>query len=126
MIKDLGTIKRSIIGCLILLFCGSSVLYGFARAYRKSGTATTTNATVVFSFNPRTFTACNDETAGGSSLYIDPTDGVAATTDDSTNLIIKAAECHTFQLDDPSVLNEFEVGVITSAGTAAYRLQAIR
>lgn len=125
MIKYLGTIKRSIIGCLILLVCGSP-LFAFARAYGKSGTATTTNATITFSFNPISVTACNDNTAGNPALYIDITDGIATTADGSTNLIILAAECHTFTLEDKNVSNVFTVGVITASGTAAYRLHGVR
>lgn len=113
------------LGLLICLLV-APLTFGFARAYGKSGTATTTNATVTFTFNPVSLTACNDNTAGNPALYIDFTDGVATTADGSTNLIILAAECHTFTFEDKNVLNEFTVGVITASGTAAYRLHGVR
>lgn len=97
-----------------------------ARAYGKSGTASNTNAVITVPFNPTSVVICDDEAAGGTSLYADITDGVAVAADDSTNVIIKGGECLSIKLDDKSVLNTFAVGLITSSSTAAYRLMAFR
>lgn len=92
----------------------------------KAGTASNVNATVTFTFNPRTFTVCNDEASGGTALWIDFTDGVAVASDDSTNIRILAAECHSWTFDSNNVLDSFTVGVITAAATAAYRMEGAR
>lgn len=126
MFKDSGTIKRSIIGCLILLASAFPVYASTARAWGKVGTATTTNATLTCTFNPKTLAVCNTETAGGTAFFIDFTDGIATTDDNSTNIKILANTCHTWTFSDPNVLNEFTIGVITASSTAAYTMEAVR
>lgn len=121
-LNKLGQLK-TLIGCLILLSAALPSFASTARAYGKSGTATTTNTAVTVTFNPVSLTVCND---GAVNLYVDFTDGVAVAADNSTNLIVGASECHSWVFQDKNVNNEFIVGLITGSSTAAYRLNAIR
>lgn len=122
-LNKLGQLK-TLIGCLILL---SAVLPSFAstaKAYQKSGNAAAGNAQITVTFNPRNLAVCNDDAT--NAFWIDFTDGVAAASDNSTNIKILANTCVTFTFYDANVLNEFIVGLITDAGTPAYRIFATR
>jgi hypothetical protein len=94
------------------------------RGWGKSGTATTTNATLTAPFAPTDMCISNDGTA---DLIFDFTDGVATTADNSTNMTIKQGEsfCQEFS-EQKAVYSTFTIGVITASGTAAYRIQAWR
>lgn len=100
--------------------------YAAPRAYFKTGTASSTNATVTFTFNPASFCVANDETAGGTALWFDITDGIAVAADNSTNIKVLAGETVCASLLDKNVTNAFTVGVITASSTASYRIFGIR
>lgn len=90
------------------------------KAYGKSGTATTTNAVITFPFNPSSI--CVSNTGTTNNLYFDYTDGIAVAADDSTNHLVPPGATLCLAWNDPNVVNEFLVGVITSASTTTYNI----
>lgn len=111
---------------LLALILSPVISFAAPRAYYNSGTATTSNATVTFTFNPASFCIANDEASGGTALWFDVTDGVAAATANGTNIKVLAGETFCLSFLDPNVTNTFTVGVITASSTAAYRMFGIR
>lgn len=117
---------KIVLGCLIGLAVAlpSFLEASTAKAYHKAGNAAAGNAQITVTFNPRNLAVCNDDAT--NAFWIDFTDGVAAASDDSTNIKIKGNTCVTFTFYDNNVLNEFIIGLITDAGTPAYRIFATR
>lgn len=110
----------------ILLFVSIPInLFAGPRSYGKSGTATTTNATVTLPFHPVLVCVANDSTS--IAIKIDYRDGIATLADESTNQTINAGEtyCWTF-VPNISPSNTFAIGLITASSTAAYRINASR
>jgi len=118
--------KQKLSSWITLIACvlAPSFLYAAPRTYGKSGTATNVNTQVTVTFNPSALAVCNDSSS--ISLFVDASDGVAATTDNSTNWKIAPGECHTWTFEDKNVNNTFLVGLITASSTADYRLEAVR
>jgi hypothetical protein len=90
------------------------------RPWGKSGTATTTNATLTAPNNLSSI--CVTNTGTTNNLFIDYSDGVATTADDSTNHLISPGATLCLGWDDKNVTNDFTIGVITSASTTTYNI----
>lgn len=118
--------KTLLVVLLLSLIILPLTSFAAPRAYFKTGTASSTNATVTFTFNPASFCVANDETAGGTALWFDITDGIAVAADNSTNIKVLAGETVCASLLDKNVTNAFTVGVITASSTASYRIFGIR
>lgn len=95
------------------------------RTFGKKGTATTTNATITAPFHPVMICVRNDDATNG--LYVDWTDGVATTGDESTNLYLAPGEgnCYTF-VSNISPNRSFNVGVLAAAATTAFHFNMSR
>lgn len=113
MLKKFGSLF------LVFLFLGGEA-FSAHRAWGKSGTATTTNATLTAPFNPSSI--CVSNTGTTNNLYFDYTDGVAVAADDSTNHLVPPGVTICLGWNDPNVVNDFTVGVITSASTTTYNI----
>lgn len=116
---------RKILNATLILIILPILAFAVPRAWGKVGTATNSNATLTCPFNPHTLTVCNNEASGGTAFFIDFTDGVAATTDNSTNIKIDAATCQSWTFLDQNISNTFTIGIITAASTAAYNINAV-
>lgn len=113
--------KRIFLLGLILLLAIPGV--ASPRVYGKSGTATTTNATITVPFNPGAVCVLDDSSS--IDLYINFT-GVATTADGVGNFIVKNSDgAHCYSLNPKNVSETFTIGIITSSSTAAYRIEAI-
>jgi hypothetical protein len=98
----------------------------YRKYYRDNGTATTSNYTVEFPFNPLTFTICNEEASGGVVLYYNYVTGLAASTNKSANGRLPAGLCHSFQLEDQDAMRQFNVGVLAASSTVAFMVYGTR
>ena len=113
---------------LLLILLPSIVLSAGPRSWGKSGTATVANAVLTVgstsaSFYPSALCVANLDAT--DDIFIDWTDGVAATTDNTTNQKITPGKTICFNFNNPDVLNLMEVGIIASANTPAYNINAI-
>lgn len=103
----------------------SSLLYAAPPlTWNKSGTATTSNATITAPFNP--ISVCIKNTGGTNNLWVDWTDGVATTDDDSTNVLFGPGIEYCFDFISQNVNDTFTIGVISSASTTTYKVLALR
>lgn len=93
------------------------------RSYGKWGTATTTNSQVTVAFNPAA--VCVENKSTSIDLYMDWFDGVATTTDNSTNYRLSPSKVYCFTTGNPSVAGTLVIGLITSSSTADYNIQAV-
>lgn len=119
------TLRGVIVFTLVTLLSASVASTAPPRAFGKKGTATTTNATVTFAFHPVRLCVRNDDATNG--LYIDWTDGVATTGDESTNLYLPPATLECYEFSDRKSPNEtFTVGTLAAAATTAYHINAYR
>jgi len=114
-------IKR-LLAVFVILTAFVSIGETAHRAWGKTGTATTTNATLTAPFNPAAI--CVSNTGATNNLFFDYVDGVATTADDSNNILVTpgATICHGWS--DPNVSNTFTIGLIASAATTTYAINA--
>lgn len=112
---------------LLVLLLALPVYAAGPRSWGKTGTATTTNATLTVGgatpFGPTSL--CIDNLDTTDDIYVDWSDGVATTTDNSTNIKIIHATGKCFNFSNPNVLNSFTIGILASANTPAYNIVAI-
>lgn len=108
-----------------LLLLGAQVQAAGPRAWGKSGTATTTNATVTVGaatpFYPASLCVKN---TGSQILYINWVTGVAAAVDDDTNLLIEPAAGYCFNFANPNVMNIMTIGLLSASATTTYNIIA--
>lgn len=123
-LRKLLNAAKLLISVKLIILISALPAFAAPRADHHDGNAAAGSATITFAFNPTSLAVCNDDTT--DDFWIDFTDGVAAATDDSTNIRIKKLTCVTFTFADPNVLNEFEVGIIAAANTPAYRMYGVR
>lgn len=118
---------KKILYFTILFFLASLIYAAGPRVWGKSGTATTTNATVTVGgtsiFYPASL--CVENTGATNNLFIDWSDGVATATDNSTNILIGPGKSYCFNFDNPNVLNQMDIGLLAGAATTTYNLFAI-
>ena len=115
---------RKALVLFLILLAGEASAAG-PRAYGKKGSATTTNATVTLPFHPIMICIRNDDATNG--LYVDWSDGVATAADESTNLYFAPGEANCYSFNpNKAPFETFAVGVLASAATAAYHINASR
>lgn len=120
--------KRVLAGVVLILFPTLAYAIG-PRTWGKSGTATTTNAVLTVkdaagtSFGPASLCISNLSTT--VDFFVDWTDGVAATTDDASNVKVIAGKTYCASFANPNVMNVMTIGIITASSTAAYNMFAI-
>lgn len=106
---------------LILILLANTVEAAGPRVWGKSGTATDTNATLTVggtsSFGPTSL--CFENTGATNNIFIDWSDGIATTTDNSTNIKIPPSKGYCFNFENDNVMNIFTFGIITSAATTS-------
>ncbi len=113
---------RLLMFSLTILFL-STALFA-ARGFGQWGTATGTNTQISFPFYPTEIELCNDDT-GTEELFYDVTDGVATTASGSTNIKVKAGECHHKEFEiRPST--SLKVGVISDGSSVSYRVEGTK
>lgn len=95
------------------------------RIYGFKALATTTNQVVTFPWHPTSICVKNDGATNG--IYYDWSDGVATSTNNSTNHYLSPGEtnCYTFALST-SPFSDFTVGVIAAAATSDFHINAAR
>jgi hypothetical protein len=114
---------------IALLFIALPVYSAGPRTWGKSGTATDTNAILSVkdsagtTFTPTSMCFTNISTT--TDYFIDYTDGVATTTDDSSNVKVIASTTTCFAFQQKNVVGPFTIGIITASGTAGYNAFAI-
>jgi hypothetical protein len=112
-----------------LIFCSISFISEAAgpRSWGKSGTAAITNAVLTVGgaapFYPASL--CIENRDATDSIFIDWTDSIAATVDNTTNLKILPGKNVCFEFHNPNINNLMEIGIIASANTPAYNIIAI-
>ncbi len=99
------------------------LLYGYDSA-NSGDDADTSNNQVTIPFSAHSLVICNDDDA--DNIYADFSDGVATTTNDSTNVVIKPSECKSYTLGGRNATDTIIVGLITSSGAAHFRIDAVR
>lgn len=113
----------------VLLFIAINSYAAGPRTWGKSGTATNVNATLSVkdssgtTFTPTAMCFTNTDTA--VDYFIDYTDGVATTTDDSSNIKVIHGTTSCFSFNQPNPTGPFTIGIITAASTAGYNAFAI-
>lgn len=112
-------LKRALVIFFIFLAGTSQAAH---RPWGKSGTATTTNATLTCPFNPSSL--CVSNTGGTNNLYFNYDTGVATTADNVGNHLVPPNATICLGWNDPNVTNEFLIGVITNAATTTYNINA--
>lgn len=91
----------------------------------KKGTAAVTNATLTPPFFPTTLCIKNEDATNG--IYIDWSDGVASTVDNSTNLYIQPGQLYCYEFNQrSSPSRDIQIGIIAVAATPAYHIHAYR
>lgn len=98
------------------------------RIWGKSGTASTSNTTVTVGSASTPFypmRLCFSNLDATNNIFFDWTDGVAATTDDSTNLLVSPGEKVCLETYNQNVTNVMTIGIIASAATPAYVIKAV-
>lgn len=111
---------------LLLLLLVTSVEAAGPRSWSDKGTATVTNSQkTVGGSSPFGPAAVCIENAGSVDIYFDWTDGVAAATDGSTNLVVTAGKSLCFSNLSKNVVNTMVIGFITGSSTADYTINAI-
>lgn len=126
-----GLLKIQIITCLIILSSTPPILaeqntksWGYDSTSSGGSTASTSNLQLTVPFNPTGVAVCNDSAT--IKIFVDLTDGVAAATNNSTNISIAPLECHTWKFAAKNASNTFLIGIITGSSTANIRAEAIR
>lgn len=118
---------RSILSAILFLSLAFSTNAAGPRSWNKSGTATTSNATLTVGgstpFGPAA--VCVSNTGDTNSLYFDWTDGVATTTDNSTNQVVPPSMTICYSNLSKNVVNVMQIGVITASSTTTYVFNAI-
>lgn len=113
--------------CLVLIvaFPHFSVESAGPQVWGKKGTATTTNAVLTPAFYPTRLCIKNEDATNG--IYIDWSDGVATTADNSTNLYIQPGTLYCYEFNERSPSNrEITIGIISVAATPAYHIHSYR
>lgn len=116
--------KRLIVLWVFVLVSSVSAAFASVHQYQKKNTATTSNQTVTFTFNPAVW--CINNSDASTNLWYDATDGVAAATDNSTNIELEFGSTHCYYNRSNNVLNIPTIGVITASGTATYKIWGYR
>jgi hypothetical protein len=118
-----------LVAIVVGVLLSSPVFSSGPRTWGKSGTATNTNAQLSVkdsagtTFSPTAMCFTNSSTT--IDFFIDYTDGVATTTDDSSNVKILAGTTTCFSFQQKNVIGPFLIGIITASSTAAYNAFAI-
>jgi hypothetical protein len=120
--------KRIIYLTLLASLIASQTFAAGPRAWGKSGTATVSNQTLTVGsaaspFGPTLI--CVENLSDTINIFIDWTDGVASTVDDSTNIKLLPLKSYCFSLDNPDVTNLVQIGIIAASATPAYNAFAI-
>lgn len=114
---------------LLVVLCLLSAVIAEAagpRSWSDKGTATVTNSQkTVGGSSPFGPAAVCIKNSGSVDLYFDWTDGVAAATDGSTNLVVPAGDSLCFSNISKNVVNTMVIGFITGSSTADYTINAI-
>jgi hypothetical protein len=74
-------------------------------------------------FSPACLTFSNLSTT--VDFFIDYTDGVATTTDDSSNIKVVAGTTWSMCWNNTNVIGPFTIGIITASSTAGYNASAV-
>jgi len=112
-----------VVFAILAILIAINVYAAGPRSYGKWGTATTTNSQVTVAFNPAA--VCVENKSASIDLYMDWFDGVATTTDNSTNYKLTPGKVYCFTTGNPSVAGTLVIGLITASSTADYNIQAV-
>jgi hypothetical protein len=122
--------KVGFLAFMLLLVASISAISVYAagpRSWGKWGTATTSNATITVggstTFGPAN--VCVYNSGDTNDLYMDWTDGVATTDDNSTNIRVCAGCSYCADFEALGTNNQVQIGLITSSSTTTYIATAV-